>query len=391
MRCGFCNLFTTAQPDAALVGGYVEAVRRQARVVREVLPAARFVQYAVGGGTPTYLPPAQLEQLLGTVERIVGGTLRDLPGSIETSPATCDEDRLQVLVDFGVRRISLGVQSFVEQECASMGRSQQRREVHTALERIRARQFPVLNVDLIYGDPTQTIDSWLESIREALEYAPEELFLYPLYVRPETGLDRIGKQASSARLRLYRAGREWLLSHGYAQVSMRAFRRMGAECHVSATDYCCQRDGMVGMGCGARSYTARLHYATRFAVTKAGVLAILRDWMAQSEDDFAYATHGMWLNDEECRRRFIVLSLLQTFGMDSHEYQSRFGGDPLDDFPILEQLIASGDAGWSFGTASEARLLRLTDRGLEQSDAIGPALYSEAVRGCLERFTRMAR
>src|SRR5687768_14409673 len=70
MRCGFCNLFTTANPKTDLVTFYLEALRRQADVVRVAIPDATFARFAVGGGTPTYLNEAELDELFGIAERV---------------------------------------------------------------------------------------------------------------------------------------------------------------------------------------------------------------------------------------------------------------------------------------------------------------------------------
>jgi hypothetical protein len=116
----------------------------------------------------------------------------------------------------GVDRISIGVQSFIEAEVKVVGRSQKTAVVQQALDRIRSAGFTTLNIDLIYGLPGQTTGSWLESLRAALRFAPEELYLYPLYVRPLTGLGRRGqKTEDDLRLACYRAGRRLLLESGY--------------------------------------------------------------------------------------------------------------------------------------------------------------------------------
>src|SRR5207248_3751773 len=123
-----------------------------------------------------------------------------------------------------VDRISIGVQSFVEAEAAAAGRAQRTAEVEEALARIREAGFPRLNIDLIYGLPGQTVESWLGSLRAALRFAPEELYLYPLYVRPLTGLGRSSRSWDDQRLTCYREARALLLVCGYEQVSMRMFR-----------------------------------------------------------------------------------------------------------------------------------------------------------------------
>jgi oxygen-independent coproporphyrinogen-3 oxidase len=225
MRCGFCNLFTTANPKEDFTGVYLQALERQAKQVREALGEAKFARFAIGGGTPTFLDRVGLEALFDLAEQTFGAEPHRVPVSVETSPRTAEADKLRLLRERGVDRISIGVQSFLEAEASAAGRAQKTAWVEEALERIRAAGFPTLNIDLIYGLPGQTVGSWLCSLEAALRYAPEELFLYPLYVRPLTGLGRRNRAHDDIRLACYRAGREFLLSNGYAQVSMRMFAR----------------------------------------------------------------------------------------------------------------------------------------------------------------------
>ncbi|REJ88077.1 MAG: coproporphyrinogen III oxidase family protein [Planctomycetota bacterium] len=380
MRCGFCNLFTQSQPDAAVVDSYLMTLQRQMQVVRSAVPEARYSQFAIGGGTPTYLTARQLETLLFALERSIDQPIRSLPTSVETSPATATPDRLRILADTGVQRISIGVQSFVESELRDIGRPQNTTRVHEALEAIRALPFPVLNVDLIYGHPEQELHSWQSTVEMAIDYQPEEVYLYPLYVRPQTGLARSGSPTAGHRVELFREARDLLRIQGYVQTSLRCFRLPE---WTSPSTYTCQRDGMVGLGCGARSYTRRLHYATRFAVTSSGIKAILRDWIGQSDEELSYATHGIWLSEEEQRRRYLIMSLLQTDGLVMADYEAIFQSTPDAEFPELERLAARG---WLRRT--EDRLM-LTEAGLEQSDQVGPLLYSRAVRARLKEFVRL--
>src|SRR5262249_2986370 len=162
----------------------------------------------------------------------------------------------------------------LEEETKAVARPQPPDVLEAALERLRAAAFPVLNVDLIYGLPGQTVNSWLASVETALRYRPEEMYLYPLYARPLTGLGRWEPEGPDLRLACYREGRALLLERGYWQVSMRMFRA-GHAPGEEGPAYCCQDDGMVGLGCGARSYTRGLHYSTEYAVRGRGVREIL--------------------------------------------------------------------------------------------------------------------
>jgi len=137
---------------------------------------------------------------------------------------------------------------------------------------------------------------------------------------------------------------------------------------------------MVGLGCGARSYTRNLHYSFDYAVGVRGVRGIIDDYLKRPVEDFEFAEVGFWLDGTEQRRRWLVKTLLRTEGTDVAGYAERFGTALLDDFP---QLATLGDEGWL--SIVEGRLV-LTDAGLERSDAVGPWLVSGPVRTAMAEY-----
>ncbi|MFE3068391.1 STM4012 family radical SAM protein [Streptomyces sp. NPDC059247] len=391
VRCGFCNLFTRIGAPDELTARYLDALDRQATAVREALgdgSPVRFATAAFGGGTPTFLTAAELERLCDIAEKRMGADLRAIPLSVETSPATATADRLAVLAERGATRLSIGVQSFVEAEARAAVRPQRRADVEAALGRIRDTGVPVLNIDLIYGIDGQTERSWRASLDAALAWEPEELYLYPLYVRPLTGLGRLSAAERGAadlewdahRLRLYRYGRDHLLARGYAQVSMRMFRRADAA-PSGPDDHACQTDGMIGLGCGARSYTSELHYSFDYAVDMREIRSIIDVYTGTA--DFSRAEVGRRVDAGEARRRHLLQSLLQAEGMPVAGYEERFGSSPFADFP--GELARFEALGWLDAGAPEG-LLRLSPEGLAHSDGLGPELFSPAVRAAMAAY-----
>ncbi|HEX5541170.1 MAG TPA: STM4012 family radical SAM protein [Micromonospora sp.] len=397
MRCGFCNLFTRANPPEEQVSAYLAQLGRQAERVRAALGTFQVARVAFGGGTPTYLTADELAKLFDLLARF-GVGLGAVPTAVETSPATATADRIRVLAEHGTTRISIGVQSFLDSESRTVGRPQRRAEVERALTTLRAYEIPVLNLDLIYGIPGQTAQTWARSLSAALRWRPEELFLYPLYVRRLTGLARRGSPGPTVtggvapfaadrdpawddqRLTLYRQGRDTLRAAGYRQLSLRHFRRADLP-DDGGPGYCCQDDGMVGLGCGARSYTTDLHYSFDYAVGVGQVRAIIDDYLRRPAADFDVAEVGFRLDGVEQRRRWLVKSLLRTEGLDTAGYRHRFGTAVCDDFP---QLAVLAERGWL--DAQPGRMV-LTDAGLERSDAIGPWLVSGPVRAAMREYT----
>lgn len=162
VRCGFCNLFTRVGAPDGLTGRYLDALTRQAETVRAALgdtQPVRFANAAFGGGTPTFLEAGELSRLCDIAEQVMGADLRAIPLSVEASPSTATADRLGVLAERGTTRLSLGVQSFIDEEARAAVRPQRRADVEAALGRIRDTDIPVLNIDLIYGIDGQTAAS----------------------------------------------------------------------------------------------------------------------------------------------------------------------------------------------------------------------------------------
>lgn len=390
-RCGFCNLFALARPAEDTVSRYLDQLEAQFATTLDALGDHAFARFALGGGTPSYLDVPQLQRVFAML-RAGGVDLRDIPAGMEVSPETVDIDKMALCREAGIDRISMGIQSFSEAEVRALVRPQQREVVERAIEAIRAQRFPTLNLDLIYGIEGQTVASFVASIDSALEFAPEELYLYPLYVRPLTGLGRISQSDGKRRIALqsepvddrlamYRAGRDRLLAAGYTQVSMRMFRAPHAPAADAGPAYCCQDDGMVGIGCGARSYTRGLHYASEYGVSRRGVVDILDHYLSLSREDFARVDHGILLDGDEQRRRHAMQSLLVKPGLSLSAWRTRFGSEALDDLPQLRDLVPARLA------RLDDDLLALTDEGFARADTLGPWLVSPAVAARMAEYT----
>ncbi len=365
MRCGFCNLFTTVNPVETVVEKFLAQLEVEAAQTADVIGPATFTRAAIGGGTPTYLDAKQLERVTTLMRETMG--MGAIPLSVELSPSTVTADKLEVLSQ--ATRLSLGVQSFVEAEVAAVKRPQANGDVTKTLDLIRARSKAHLNIDLIYGMEGQTESSFIGSLETALRWRPEELYLYPLYVRPLTFLGKRAASWDDHRVNLYRAGRDWLTSHGYVQRSMRVFQRRDVA-ELQLPEYHAEDDGMIGLGVGARSYTKAVHYAHDWAVEPRAVRSIIDDYLARPASSFRSAHSGFELSVEEQQRRWVVLSLFGD-GTNDATFTKRFGVGLLVALPWLAELLDEGLATFSDGT------LRLTPRGYEVSDARGPWLFSD--------------
>lgn len=377
-RCGYCNLFSTTVLAPEKLDRFVASIRLQARRAARALGQRRsFSRFAVGGGTPSLLGAERMAGLLDVAEELLGAPISAVPTSVEMAPDSATPALVALLHRRGVSRVSIGVQALDAATLRALGRRQRVEETRQALDRLRDAGFPTVNIDLMYGAPEQDVPSWLRTVETTLEHVPDELYLYPLYVRPLTALGLKGRTWEDARIAAYRAGRLLLLERGFVQRSQRHFARPCRE--GSLLPYRCQEDGMVGLGPGARSYTSTLHYSSEYAVGSAAN-ALVERYLAASDEAHDRIDHGFRLDEEEQRRRFLIKSLLHTDGLDLDRYAIRYGTPAHLDFPEIEALLAASLACRDAGT------IRLTPRGLELSDAIGPWLASERVRNLTAEY-----
>ena len=380
MRCGFCNLFTTVNPQETIVTSFLSSLEQQMIVTNEELCDIDVAQMAIGGGTPTFLSINQLSHLFILFNKYFDIDPQNIPVAIETSPRTAEDEKLKHLSKLGVERVSIGIQSFIEQESKAIGRPQKIKDIQKALDRMKTYDFPCLNLDLIYGCPGQTEQSWTQSLSSALKWQPEEIYIYPLYVRPQTGIDGKAKTFDQQRLALYQIGRDFLLANGYQQISMRKFCLPSNSTYMpSQTEYCCQEDGMLGLGAGARSYSFDVHYSHQFAVKQAPIVSIIKSYCDSEVDHYRHAYHGIELTKDDIMRRDIIKSILNRSGLDLTRYATRHQDSALDCYPELKRLI-----GEDLLIQSDD-VLRPTALGLKYSDAIGSWLMSKRVKALMAK------
>lgn len=368
-KCGYCNLFSQQCCDAERISLYLHTMRRQAEQLSVAAQGLKFTSFAVGGGTPLILDEGQLEELFCLAE-LFGVHPSRVFTSVETSPEYTQKSVLRQLRARGVERLSMGVQSFNETELKKLKRRPGLGTVVGALENIVEAGFPQFNLDLIYGIEGQTVESFMRSLNTALTYRPNELFIYPLYVRPGTRINV--RSTDDIGYAIYKSARELLVGQGFVQTSMRRFVRR----ETTETEFSCGDEVMLSCGAGGRSYLGNLHYATPYAVRQQAIADEIDHYIRTT--DFMTAANGFLLSTEEMQIRFIIKNLMYHRGVDLAEYEKRFGEKP--DRNLFREFT---DRGWIEETG---RIVRLTEEGMAYSDYIGQAFISPVVRKLMSKY-----
>ena len=210
----------------------------------------------LGGGTPTHLEPAQLARLLDAIRN----WLPPEPGhefTVEANPGTLDEAKVAVLADFGVTRVSLGVQSFRPESLRALERDHVPADVPLAIERIRGR-IKQLSLDLIFGVPGQSLADWRTDLHEALNLGPDHVSTYGLTYEKGT---RLWKQREcgtvrpldeEAELAQYECAIDTLESAGFEHYEISNFARPG--CRSRHNQVYWANQAYFGFGLGAARY-----------------------------------------------------------------------------------------------------------------------------------------
>lgn len=368
-KCGYCNLFSVTGRSQEEYGRYLSAVEEHARQLD--IKDAVWTNFIVGGGTPMILNEDQLERLFMIGEKLMNVDLKEVSSCVETAPNQTDPDKLKILKAFHVDRVSIGIQSFHDRELKLLKRSHTQSAAVHALERIKKEEFLCLNIDLIYGIPGQTVQDLAGSIKAALEFEPDEIYAYPLYIRQNANLGGYGRNREMWSLYCYL--RDRLMDSGYIQTSMRCFTKKRG-----ARGESCGFENTVSLGCGGRSYLGDLHFCSKYETEPCRCVQQIEDYIKLR--DKTAAEYGIILNKSEQKRRFVIKNLLHSNGIDVQEYLKRFEHSLTEDFTLFEDFLSRG---WC---VEEEDRMRLTPLGMSLSDHIGPMFISDEIRCRMEEY-----
>jgi oxygen-independent coproporphyrinogen-3 oxidase len=181
-KCAYCAFYSEAS-SGELVNRFVAALIREMEMVADDLkPKTVFF----GGGTPSLLNLRQWEQILRAIEKL--NLLGADEFTIECNPATVSSDKAKLFRDFGVNRISMGVQSLDEKLLDRLGRIHSREQVFKSFDILRRAGFENLNLDLMFAIPTQTMEIWRATLAEAMAMQSEHLSSYEVIYEDDTPL-----------------------------------------------------------------------------------------------------------------------------------------------------------------------------------------------------------
>lgn len=350
-KCNYCAFNSYAGLEHLYLD-YVEALQREIRQCSRDKSSVRARSVYLGGGTPSVLSTdtlgAILNGCLDSFDPIPGAEI-----SVEANPGTVGATYLSDLRAQGVNRLSLGAQSFDDSILRVLGRIHTSADVQQGYESARDAGFQNVNLDLIYGLPTQTLEGWQDDLAEAIELKPEHLSLYCLTVEEGTPL---AKSISRGELpspdpdlaaEMYAHAQEGLAEAEYVHYEISNWAVAGRECQHNITYW--RSLPYLGFGAGAHSFDGEARYCN-IASPEEYVQRILGGQEAIAGRD--EIDDALEMSDT------MLMGLRMCQGVSFSDFEDRFGSSPMEVYgDQIRDLIGLGllDA--------NASGVRLTARG----------------------------
>ena len=355
-RCSFCACHVVVTGKQSVADAYLHRLSREARLTADLLGDRRVLQqYHWGGGTPTYYPPAALaelhHELLSEFELAPGAEV-----ALEVDPRVTTDEHLRVLREVGFNRISMGVQDADARVQDLIGRHQSWEQTAALHESARRLGYASVNVDLIYGLPGQTGESFAQSLDAVIALRPDRLAVYSFALVPWM---RPHQKRIDADLLPDRDLKFGLLSMAISRLTEAGYHQIGMD-HFALPD----DELTIAYGNGTLSRNFMGYTTTRGTeIVGLGSSAISDIGAAYAQNHRRLASYyesvdqgrlpverGVALDAEDRLRRYVITELMCNGRLSSEDIADRFAIHVGDHFgPELSELAAPGglvDAGF---------------------------------------------
>ncbi len=305
----------------------------------------------IGGGTPTYFDIRRISRIIDAiyanfkVEKFAEFT-------VECNPATADLEYFRKLRRAGVNRLSIGCQSAHADELKSLGRIHTYAQFVSCYNDARAAGFDNISVDLMYGIPNQTEQSFIESLTAVTSLAPDHISIYALKIEDGTPFaamrDKLTLPDEETEYSMYSHAVDYLAAQGYERYEISNFCRKGAASLHNLKYWHC--DEYLGLGASAHSYFED----ERFATT-----CVVRDYIDGLEiigSDINIVTSSEKIDSGKCMEEYVMLGMRLTDGIVVEDFERRFNisfhekyGHRFDEY-IDDGFIVKDERGYRFTT-----------------------------------------
>ena len=351
-KCNYCDFCSFPDRDGRAMREYCDELCRRIRDFVEKKGRREVDTVYFGGGTPSLLPTECFERLFEALhECFLIDT--DAEITVECNPATVSRDSLTSLRLLGVNRLSIGLQSANENELRTLGRLHSFGELCESFLLARDVGFDNISLDLMYGIPEQTLESFEYSLLRVCELAPEHISAYGLKIEDGTAFGRMRDSLTlpdeDEEYEMYTLCRRLLEAHGYERYEISNFAKSGYESRHNMRYW--KLEDYIGFGVAAHSSID----GERFGNSR-DISAFLRG------EDIVEERYSV--DAEERLREYVMLGLRLGKGISDSEYRARCGRGLLEDMPQIEKFVSAGYL------VKSGERIAFSDKGFFVSNAI---------------------
>ncbi len=226
-KCPYCHFYSvTVDKKDKLFNIYIKALQKELEEYKAL--DFKYETLYIGGGTPNSLSPAELTTLLKLLHKNLPlDEIREK--SIEVNPENLNQDFIKIIKEFGFNRVSIGAQSFVDEELRLLGRRHSVKDTIEAFEKLRESGFKNINIDLVFGFKGQTLSGFQKSLENTCKLAPEHISTYTMtYERPAK--ENMELNDEETIVKMFRLRNKILKDYGYIMYEISNFSFKGFEC-----------------------------------------------------------------------------------------------------------------------------------------------------------------
>lgn len=364
--CYYCACNKVITKDKSKADRYLVALIKEAEMIAPYVKGRKVTQIHWGGGTPTFLSNEQIEGLVNKLRELFEFDDDNGEFSIEIDPRSVDNKTMASLAQAGFNRLSMGVQDFNPEVQKAVNRIQPEEDTRHLLLQARRHGFDSINIDLIYGLPHQTVDSFNETIDKIITMAPDRLSVFnyahlPHRFKPQRRINAYDLPSPAEKLRILESAIKKLTEAGYVYIGMDHFAlphdeltqaQEHGDLHRNFQGYTTHAEcDLVGLGVSSISQVGNSYSQSMrgldeyYERIEAGELAVWR---------------GCYLEDDDLLRREVIMKLICHFKLDFSDIENAFNIKFKEYFADeLESLVRFEEDG----------LLNLTDTGIQVNDA----------------------
>lgn len=353
-KCLYCD-FPSYAGKESLINEYIRALNEE--ILRKC-SKYKIASIFVGGGTPSYLNEINLESLLKTINLL--DFKDEFEFTIECNPGTLNEEKLALMKNYNVNRISMGLQTTNDNILKEIGRIHSFEEFKKNYNQARKAGFENINVDLMFGLPNQHMKDWKASLEDVMSLEPDHISAYSLIIEEGTCFynlynnDKLNIPNEEEERSMYLFTKGFLKDYGYNQYEISNYAKVNKECFHNKVYWKCNE--YLGLGVSASSFVDEKRFKNIDDI-KIYIEKI------NNNEDVTEEIHVNNINDD--MEEFMFMGLRMIEGINLKIFKKRFGKDVFD---IYDEVIKNNIKKGLLVVDSEK--LYLSEKGIELSNYV---------------------